>query len=56
MSQPAKPTAKPQPKTQQTEQPLPEADLEKVSGGKSNVSISDITITKHYDKSSPGLG
>jgi type VI protein secretion system component Hcp len=52
MSQSAKPTAK-QPKAERTDKPLPEADLEKVSGGK--VSISDITITKHYDKSSPGL-
>jgi type VI protein secretion system component Hcp len=52
MSQSAKPTAK-QPKTQRTDKPLPEADLEKVSGGQA--STSDITITKHYDKSSPGL-
>ena len=33
---------------------MPEADLEKVSGGK--VSISDIPFTKQYDKSSPSLG
>lgn len=52
MSQSTKPTTK-QPKTQRTDKPLPEADLEKVSGGK--VSTSDITISKQYDKSSPGL-
>ena len=53
MSQPAKPTSK-QPKTQRSDKPLPDAELEKVSGGKTNVG--DITITKHYDKSSPNLG
>jgi type VI protein secretion system component Hcp len=36
------------------DQALPDAELEKVSGGK--VQVHDITITKHYDKSSPGLG
>jgi len=53
MSQPAKPKAE-QPKTERTDKPLPETELEKVSGGKTT--ISDITITKHYDKSSPNLG
>lgn len=53
MSQSAKPTSK-QPKTQRSDKPLPEAELEKVSGGKS--SVSDITITKTTDKSSPNLG
>ena len=52
MSQSAEPKAK-QPKTQQAENPLPEAELEKISGGK--VTTSDITITKHYDKSTPSL-
>ena len=53
MSQPDKPTSK-QPKKQTSDKALPEAELEKVSGGK--VSTSDIVITKHYDKSSPNLG
>ena len=38
----------------QANQPLPEAELDKVSGGKAT--LSDITITKQYDKSSPSLG
>jgi type VI protein secretion system component Hcp len=53
MSQSDKPTSK-KPNAQRTDQPLPEAELDQVSGGK--VSTSDITITKHYDKSSPSLG
>ncbi len=53
MSRSDKPTSK-KPDAQRTDQPLPETELEKVSGGK--VTTSDITITKHYDKSSPYLG
>lgn len=55
MSQSDKPTSK-QPKRQPTDKALPEAELEKVSGGKGTVSTSDIVITKQYDKSSPSLG
>jgi type VI protein secretion system component Hcp len=53
MSESNKPTEK-QPKTPQTDQPLPEAALEKVSGGKT--SLGPIIFTKHYDKSSPYIG
>jgi len=54
MSRTDKPTSK-KPDAKRTDpQPMPEAELDKVSGGK--VSTSDITITKHYDKSSPTLG
>jgi type VI protein secretion system component Hcp len=53
MSQSEKPKAR-QPKAERSQKPLPEAELEQVSGGKA--STSDITITKHYDKSSPNLG
>jgi len=57
MSQPTKPTSD---KSNAREKPLaadpalPDAELEKVSGGK--VQVHDITIAKHYDKSSPTLG
>jgi type VI protein secretion system component Hcp len=56
MSQPNKPTSdtsNAQAKPVAVVQALPDTELEKVSGGK--VQVHDITITKHYDKSSPGL-
>ena len=49
-NKPTEPTEK-QSKTPQTDQPLPEAALEKVSGG-----LGPIIFTKHYDKSSPYMG
>ena len=52
MSQPDKRTSK-QPKAQPTDKALPEAQLEKVSGGKTQ--LSDIPITHTYDKASPKL-
>jgi type VI protein secretion system component Hcp len=53
MSQPTKPTAD-QSKTQNDDKALPDAELEKVSGGK--VQLHDITFTKKVDKSSPSIG
>jgi type VI protein secretion system component Hcp len=53
MSQPTKPTSNPS-KAQKDDKALPEAELEKVSGGK--VQLHDITITKQVDKSSPSIG
>ncbi|HEY4162409.1 MAG TPA: type VI secretion system tube protein Hcp [Dongiaceae bacterium] len=56
MSQSTKPTSDNE-KTSPTEQPLPDVELEKVSGGtdKGKVTLSPIVITKHVDKSSPIL-
>jgi len=53
MSQAKKPTSDTSPRLSK-ESSLPEAELEKVSGGK--VTVSDIKIVKQYDKSSPNLG
>jgi len=54
MSQPAKPSsaADTRAKPQQPAKTLPEAELDKVSGG---VATSDIHFTKLYDKSTPKL-
>jgi type VI protein secretion system component Hcp len=56
MSQPTKPTSatETQSKKQPTDTALPEAELDKVSGGK--VQLHDLNITKVVDKSSPSLG
>jgi type VI protein secretion system component Hcp len=53
MSQPEKPTPE-QAKAPRDDQALPEATLEKVTGGK--VEIHDLTVTKKIDKASPTLG
>lgn len=53
MSQPTKPTSE-KPQQPSEESALPEAELEKVTGGK--VAVSDIKFIKLYDKSSPNLG
>ena len=56
MSQPTKPTSIPKSKSkmQPADQALPEAELDKVSGGK--VQVHDLNITKVVDKSSPSIG
>ena len=51
MSRATKPTSE---KTTTKETALPEAELDRVSGGK--VTVNDIKIVKQYDKSSPNLG
>jgi hypothetical protein len=52
MSQSAEPKAQ-QPKSERMDGPLPESELQKISGGK--VSNSDIVVTKPSDKSTPSL-
>jgi type VI protein secretion system component Hcp len=67
MSQSEKPASE-KATTAQNDQPLPEAELEKVAGGTEKASggtdkasggktsLGPIIFTKHYDKSSPYLG
>jgi type VI protein secretion system component Hcp len=54
MSQSTKPTSDRE-KTLRTEQPLPDAELEKVSGGTDKVTFTPFSIVRHVDKASPVL-